>query len=212
MNPSCYSLIIDVANLDAAVAEYSCLLRTSPAVLGADKALFAITGVHIELHRAITETAVIRQLILAGDAIESSSLLGFQFTNEASLPAASDIRLDLVVFMVHDFQLVSELLAAQPYALEARKVIVINDHETRLAFYNLSTTTLELAENPTLEAGSSNFWGLGYYVEDIDAYCQYLLDSGVDVSPIRPGQKRNTRVASIKSHHLGLPTLLVGPA
>ena len=56
------------------------------------------------------------------------------------------------------------------------------------------------------------FWGITYLCRDIEATIFALDQRGVAHSDIRPGRKPGTHVATIRSHCLELPTLVIGPA
>lgn len=55
------------------------------------------------------------------------------------------------------------------------------------------------------------FYGLAWRVPDADAARERLVGEGFDVSPVRPGRKPGTRVATVRSRTSGVPTLLIGP-
>lgn len=52
-------------------------------------------------------------------------------------------------------------------------------------------------------------WGLALKTADIDATQKRLLSAGVDVSDVKAGRKPGTRVCTVKSHALAIPTLLI---
>jgi len=81
----------------------------------------------------------------------------------------------------------------------------------RMLFFRTGKLTLEIIHpNKGLE-GDDHFWGIAYQVEDLEAFLERAQVDGVKTSEIRQGRKPGTRVASVKSHHLGIPTLLVEP-
>lgn len=53
------------------------------------------------------------------------------------------------------------------------------------------------------------FWGIAYTVDDIEAVHRRLTSAGVVVSEVRAGRKTGTRVMTVKSHTLDVPTLLI---
>ena len=79
-----------------------------------------------------------------------------------------------------------------------------------MLFFRTGKLTLEVLANETTE--TNHFWGLTFFSADLDAWHHSLTDSGVQLSAIRDGRKPGTRVASLKSHCLGLPALLLQPA
>lgn len=79
----------------------------------------------------------------------------------------------------------------------------------RMLFFRSGKMTLEIIEpNAGLE-GDDYFWGIAYQVSDIDGTCQHITHAGGVVSPPRAGRKPGTRVATLKSHDVGIATLLV---
>lgn len=82
----------------------------------------------------------------------------------------------------------------------------------RMLFFRMGKMTLEVIHNLKQPPAQDFFWGITYLCEDIEATVSALDERRVVHSPIRPGRKPGTRVATVKSHCLGLPTLLVGPA
>ena len=79
----------------------------------------------------------------------------------------------------------------------------------RMLFFRLNQTTLEVVEKKDDLAPHDSLWGLAWNVADIDEAHKRLSSAGVDISSIKDGIKENTRVATIKSHTHGVPTLLI---
>jgi catechol 2,3-dioxygenase-like lactoylglutathione lyase family enzyme len=83
----------------------------------------------------------------------------------------------------------------------------------RLLFFRSGGVTLEFSGAlGAAGTGSDSLWGLALRVADLAACRARLLDAGVEVSQVRPGQKTGTQVATVRSHDLGVPTLLIQPA
>jgi catechol 2,3-dioxygenase-like lactoylglutathione lyase family enzyme len=90
----------------------------------------------------------------------------------------------------------------------------------RLLFFRIGGVTVELAAAlgasdapPAGETGAAagdRLWGLSWRVRDADAAHARLLAWGFDVSEVRPGRRPGTRVTSVRSGTLGVPTLIVG--
>ena len=55
------------------------------------------------------------------------------------------------------------------------------------------------------------YWGIAYKTKNVEATQERLVSSGVKVSEVRQGMKPGTRVCTVKSHNLGVPTLVIGP-
>ena len=79
----------------------------------------------------------------------------------------------------------------------------------RMLFFRLNQTTLEVVEKKDNLEPKDSLWGLAWNVASIDDAHKRLLNEGVDISSITDGIKENTRVATIKSHTHGVPTLLI---
>jgi catechol 2,3-dioxygenase-like lactoylglutathione lyase family enzyme len=82
----------------------------------------------------------------------------------------------------------------------------------RMLFFRVGKMTLEVIANPDTGPAPPRFWGVAFQCADIDAEHARLASGGVELSEIRDGRKPGTRVATVKSHCLGLPTLLIEPA
>lgn len=89
----------------------------------------------------------------------------------------------------------------------------------RMLFFRTGKLTLEVIEAQNQEPGDNEakdtadyFWGIAYQCPDIDAAAAGMASRGVTLSEIREGRKPGTRVATVKSHCLDIPTLLIEPA
>lgn len=82
----------------------------------------------------------------------------------------------------------------------------------RMLFFRQGQLTLEVIEPTEAFDGDDYFWGIAYQVADMDAVLSRLERQGVSCSEARDGRKPGTKVATVKSHHLNIPTLLVQPA
>ena len=81
----------------------------------------------------------------------------------------------------------------------------------RMLFFRHGKMTLEVIQHLQRPPEQDFFWGITYLCKDIDATVAQLDRRGVAHSPVREGRKPGTRVTTVKSHCLGLPTLLIGP-
>ena len=75
-------------------------------------------------------------------------------------------------------------------------------------FFRASSMSIEVIASATSPA-QDELWGLALASEDLDATHARLIDSGIEVSEIREGRKQGTRVCTVKSHTLNVPTLLI---
>ena len=82
----------------------------------------------------------------------------------------------------------------------------------RMLFFRCGKLTLEVIQSLEEPVERDHFWGVTYLCGDLNATLARLDDSGVQHSGAREGRKPGTRVATVKSHHLGIPTLLIEPA
>jgi len=82
----------------------------------------------------------------------------------------------------------------------------------RMAFFRSAGITLEFVSplpRPDDASGPDGFYGMAYRVGNLAACRARLLHAGLDVSEVRPGQKRGSIVASVRSGTAGVPTLLI---
>jgi len=79
-----------------------------------------------------------------------------------------------------------------------------------MLFFRLNKTTLEVIGKKDSEKKiKDSFWGLAWDVDDLVQAHQRLVNEGVEVTDIRNGRKPDTLVCTVKSHTLGVPTLLI---
>ena len=80
----------------------------------------------------------------------------------------------------------------------------------RMLFFRAGKFTLEIIQNNTSDSQRKDrFWGIAYLCSNIELTIENLQKKDVILSPIREGRKKGTLVATVKSHNLGLPTLLI---
>ncbi len=82
----------------------------------------------------------------------------------------------------------------------------------RMLFFRSGKLTLEVIAPLDDPPADTHFWGITYQCADIEAMTERLRAAGVSLSEVRQGRKPGTRVATVKSHCLGLPTLLLQSA
>ena len=81
--------------------------------------------------------------------------------------------------------------------------------ESRMLFFRINKTTIEVIEKQNGEETADKLWGLSWQVDSIEEAHNRLTNQGVEVTPIKKGIKDNTLVATIKSHTNNIPTLLI---
>ena len=79
-----------------------------------------------------------------------------------------------------------------------------------LLFFRTNQLSIEVMASAKADPETDRLWGLAFKTDDLAATHQRLRKAGVKISPIRTGRKPGTEVATVDSHCLGIPTLLVG--
>ena len=82
----------------------------------------------------------------------------------------------------------------------------------RMLFFRHGKMTLEVIQHLDDPVEQDYFWGITYLCPDLQRTVDALDKLEVAHSEIRDGRKPGTRVATVKSHTLGIPTLLIEPA
>ena len=86
---------------------------------------------------------------------------------------------------------------------------VIEHWDSRMLFFRLNRTTIEVVEKRDEKESKDSLWGLAWEVDNIKEAHKRLIDNGVEMTPIKKGLKENTLVSTIKSHTHNVPTLLI---
>lgn len=86
---------------------------------------------------------------------------------------------------------------------------IIEHWKSRMLFFRLNKTTIEVIEKKDRKDPNDSLWGLAWEVESIKDVYERLVSKGVEVTEIKKGLKENTLVATIKSHTHNVPTLLI---
>ena len=86
---------------------------------------------------------------------------------------------------------------------------IIEHWKSRMLFFRLNKTTIEVIEKNDRKDPNDSLWGLAWEVESIKDAHERLVSKGVEVTEIKKGLKENTLVATIKSHTHNVPTLLI---
>ena len=217
-------IIVDVPDLEAAVDDYRRLtgLEGSPAVLpeAVEVAWFGLGNTVIQLQQAYCAEASVSALVFSPGAdgpaagpVGNDLSLDLRVSDGASPPSGAlpvgDLRVDHLVLRTGDAQACIDLFGGR---LGIRLALdrLVPEWGGRMLFFRAGKLTLEvIAAEETTE---SSFWGIAYLCADIDKTRARLREANVSVTEIREGRKPGTRVATIKSRCLGIPTLLIGPA
>ncbi|PWD45124.1 hypothetical protein ACN93_00525 [Gordonia paraffinivorans] len=72
-------------------------------------------------------------------------------------------------------------------------------------------TGIRAADTPAPSAAAS-LWGVAWRAPDIEVTHARLSDAGLDVSEIRAGRKKGTRIFTVRERALGTRTVVIGPA
>jgi len=84
----------------------------------------------------------------------------------------------------------------------------------RMLFFRTGGITIEvvgkLADDPEARL-KDTYWGVAFRTPNIGETHARLIREGITVSEVRKGRKPGTRVATVKSHTLDIPTLIIGP-
>ena len=79
----------------------------------------------------------------------------------------------------------------------------------RMLFFRCANMTLEVMVKDDKSKNGDHFWGIAYESRNLNACAAHMHDQGISLSEIRGGRKPGTVVATIKSHCLEIPTLLL---
>ncbi|HEY0330126.1 MAG TPA: VOC family protein [Rhodopseudomonas sp.] len=130
----------------------------------------------------------------------------------ASIAVAPIVGLDHVVISTAD----PEAAAALYGARLGLDMALDRSHPDggRLMFFRCGDLIVEVAHraDKTPEKSRDRLYGVSWRVGDLDATRTRLIESGLEVSEIRPGRKSGTRVLTLRSGSCGIPTLLVQPS
>lgn len=135
----------------------------------------------------------------------------FVMQREASLPASpaqadSVLGLDHVVVRSPDAERAAALYGAR-LGLDMRLEREVR--RAKLMFFRCGDAIVELVHDVSIEDGRDRLWGLSWRVNDADAAHARLAASGLDVSEVRQGIKPGTRVFTVRTGALGVPTLML---
>ena len=81
--------------------------------------------------------------------------------------------------------------------------------KSRVLFFRLNQTTLEVVVTEKPTSIQDSLWGLAWGVGSIQKTRNRLISKGIKVSPIKKGVKEGTLVATVKSNTHDVPTLLI---
>lgn len=212
------AIVIAVPDIAAARAEYATLLGAFLNREGG--ASLRLANVAIELvEDASLQQSLVRGLVLWAED-DSATLpadlrgLDLEISCERELgdgPTATGVMgVDHVVLRTRDADDCIRLFSAD---LGMRLALdqLVPEWGGRMLFFRCGKLTLEVIQHLEEPVDADHFWGITYLCPDLPATLDALDKAGVEHSELRDGRKPGTRVATVKSHHLGLPTLLIEP-
>lgn len=228
-------ILIDVPDLRAAAAEYAVLLGAfditgsgdGPDSAGQDSARLGLRNVTIELVQSTRSGASIKGLVLADDSRADEEPRALTGDTRGLFLAASRPRqaafddtltdtgisaVDHVVLMSGDADDCIRLFGEGGLGMRLALDQSVPEWGGRMLFFRSGKLTLEVIQKLEEPPAQDFFWGITYFSPELEKSLERLDTAGVDHSPIREGRKPGTRVATIKSHNLGIPTLLIEPA
>jgi catechol 2,3-dioxygenase-like lactoylglutathione lyase family enzyme len=85
----------------------------------------------------------------------------------------------------------------------------VDEWKSRMLFFRLNKTTIEVIEKKNDEEPKDSLWGLSWQVDNIEEAHKRLEKAGVEITPIKKGIKEKTLVATVKTHTHNVPTLLI---
>ena len=223
-------IVITVPDLTAAVAQYQQLLGVAPYRItnarGLPAAWIGLPNTILELVTGEVHQPRIQGLVLSAEAgaegdrpVPNSLQLDITLSDgQAALDFRQDqveaqltgLPVDHLVLRTGDADACIDLFAG---TLGMRLALdkTVPEWGGRMLFFRAGKLTLEVIESDREPAGASFFWGVAYQCRDLKATGRELAERGVLLSEIRDGRKPGTRVATVKSHCLGIPTLLIEP-
>jgi hypothetical protein len=219
-------ILLEVPDLDTALGQYAALLGSFQVLDGV--ALLPLANVSIELReKPGLDKARIAGLVLVDSSVDASA--GRQQVGQPNrglqlelVGAAPDRRqasatdtgvtaVDHLVLQSGDADDCIRVFGEEGLGIRLALDQLVPEWGGRMLFFRVGKMTLEVIHNQKQPPPEDAFWGITYLCPDLDYTIARLDAAGVGHSDIRGGRKPGTRVATVKSHALGLPTLLIEP-
>ncbi len=130
-----------------------------------------------------------------------------------TVASAPIVGLDHVVIATEEPERAAALYGAR-LGLDMTLDLARPDWGARLMFFRCGDLVVEIVHhlNEASRGNPDKLWGLSWRVADIEAAQARLAAAGLDVSEIRTGRRPGTRVFTVRSGALGVPTLVIQPA
>jgi len=230
MDVSIDRVIIAVPDLIASMAQYEVFFGVAPTEvsLGGEQkcAWLALENTLLELQERPIEKAYICGLVFASSAVSESeqaldnnrqlelSLCDGRVTGEFRKRGgitASELGVDHIVLRTADAEASVDLFR-DTLGIRLALDKTVPEWGGRMLFFRPGKLTLEVIQAEDSSLGKDYFWGIAFQCSNVDTLASQLGTRGVTTSLTREGRKPGTRVLTVKSHTLEIPTLLIGPA
>lgn len=219
-------IVVAVPRLAEAGAEYGQLLGLEPSLLERNECArlwFHLPNVVIELVQSRVDQPLIQAIAFADPdagnsdkAVSNNRGLDIRLCNGQQTQARrvqgenekEGFLVDHIVLRTADAQDCVDLFGRQ---LGVRLALdkTVPEWGGRMLFFRTGKLTLEVIESAKEKPAVDYFWGIAYQCQDLEQTAGLLAGRGVALSGIRPGRKPGSHVATVKSHCLGIPTLLL---
>lgn len=222
-------IVFTVPAVAEAGALYRQLLGVEPCNVGsgdAPRLWFPLPNTVIELEQGSCDSPYIKGIVMAASEPGSRHA---RFVNARGLDICLDdgtrtaalrkqrealpepgLRVDHLVLRTADAQECIDLFGGQ-LGLRLALDKTVPEWGGRMLFFRTGKITLEVIEPEREKPPADHFWGIAFQCPDLGHTARELAARGVSLSTVRKGRKPGTLVATVKSHCLGIPTLLLQP-
>ncbi len=212
-------IVIAVPDLESAVDEYEALLGSAAEEVSGER-WFALANTVLALRQCDVESAAVAGIVLRDPAAEPNArsvanpldlaVAVCDGSLSAKLPRHTALAVDHLVLRTADADACIAFFAGQ-MGIRLALDKTVPEWGGRMLFFRAGKMTLEVIQSDDAPTGEHFFWGIALQHFDLGLFCVELGGRGVGCSSVRDGRKPGTRVATLKSHDLGIPTLLIEP-
>jgi catechol 2,3-dioxygenase-like lactoylglutathione lyase family enzyme len=130
-----------------------------------------------------------------------------------AVATAPIVGLDHVVVATEEPERAAALYGAR-LGLDMTLDLARPDWGARLMFFRCGDLVVEIVHrmNEEKRGEPDKLWGLSWRAADLEAARTRLASAGLDVSETRTGRRPGTRVFTVRTGALGVPTLVIQPA